>query len=713
MKNTEKSRREPNYETRFIKKAEEAGWEISQGDDYCDVVLKKDGRPAIAVEIKTPQKWNAKNRKGETPLRQAERYAAALGAPVALATDSNRFLYSHMKDGRPLTFADGTRADALITPGEYDMFADNSRTADVDEERLAAAYKKINSCMMQLGVESGIKRAIELSKIIFVKMLSERGIIAREAWDVVKTAGHKKRAINAYIKEISETVGKLPVKEMQLDVNEEKRPLDEIVGELSRFSFHRAKSDVHGVAFQQFWKDRSNKGGGTNDLGQYFTPPPVVSAICAMADMSKSDSVYGPFCGTGGILVSAFKAVQQKEKLAAAEAKQYGGKNLFGTEISASAALVAKMNMVLAGDGHTNIHAGDSLNVANNVFIKDGRRFDFVITNMPFKPHKSDSADDADYYQMSGGCPPICNCVEHCINRTKPGGKLFIVAPQGILSNLKKPAFFRETVLGKYRLDAVIQLPEKSFAPYNASDASILCMTNLPPEEDGVIRFRAAETMGDLADAAAEYGSGRFAKFEAVKTSRIAANKHILIPGQYPPKPKHRIGDFAGVADNRAIKTNNAGGRKMMEVPSDRSIRIIPCRPKKGGETYKHPLQKGAVVVKNIINKRKHEAPSVGVGIVDEDSEGHLVTQEYHQLIPKNPAHLGFLYCFLTSPAFQHAAVRQSTGTGHKRIGDIRNIGMPKPTPALIQKCNDHIKRVAAAQKELARLMAVKFKEFD
>ena len=134
--------------------------------------------------------------------------------------------------------------------------------------------------------------------------------------------------------------------------------------------------------------------------------------------------------------------------------------SLYGNEIT-NTARITKMNMILADDGHSNIHMKDSL--ANPV---DGKTsyidergqlknngYDVVITNMPY----SQKTKYGNLYDL-----PSANgdsiCVQHCIkavNCAANNGRIALVVPEGFLFR-KDLAKVREYMLENCQLQSII-----------------------------------------------------------------------------------------------------------------------------------------------------------------------------------------------------------------------------------------------------------------
>ena len=128
------------------------------------------------------------------------------------------------------------------------------------------------------------------------------------------------------------------------------------------------------------------------------------------------------------------------------------------------------MNMILAGDGHSNIRMIDSL--ATPV---DGQ-FDIVLANMPY----SQRTKHGRLYEL-----PSANgdsiCVQHCmraISKTAPNGRMALVVPEGFLFR-KDLSKTREYLLSRCQLQSIISLPQGVFLPYTGVKTDIIYATKV------------------------------------------------------------------------------------------------------------------------------------------------------------------------------------------------------------------------------------------
>lgn len=207
----------------------------------------------------------------------------------------------------------------------------------------------------------------------------------------------------------------------RLDISKE--TFRRIVQKLERFDLAKTGDDIKGLAFEKFL--------GTTfrgELGQFFTPRPVVDFMVDLLDPQEGELVCDPASGSGGFLIRAFEHVraqivadiqrqkdEERERIEAlglsedqeeSEIEQAflllneqilpsGEDNqpintrvgklawqcIYGTDAEPRAARTAKMNMIMHGDGHGGIHYHDGLLDINGIF---NGRFDLVLTNPPF-----------------------------------------------------------------------------------------------------------------------------------------------------------------------------------------------------------------------------------------------------------------------------------------------------------------------------------------
>ncbi len=268
-----------------------------------------------------------------------------------------------------------------------------------------------------------------ISKILFVKMYVERsGLHGTFTTDFLDRRASTRLPTDALVHDGLFEQTKEHYRADDLFAETDRLEISEatfrrIVKELERFDLSKTGDDIKGLAFERFL--------GTTfrgELGQFFTPRPVVDFMVDLLDPREGELVCDPAAGSGGFLIRAFEHVRARiaseiqdekdraragieaealnpEEEEARIAERFAALNrellpsdednrpvdtrvgrlawrcIFGTDAEPRAARTAKMNMIMHGDGHGGIHYHDGLVDINGIFPD---RFDIVVTNPPF-----------------------------------------------------------------------------------------------------------------------------------------------------------------------------------------------------------------------------------------------------------------------------------------------------------------------------------------
>jgi type I restriction enzyme M protein len=443
-------------------------------------------------------------------------------------------------------------ADLSDFPGEGQTIADLDRSdksiaRNPANDSLIRVFKR---CHDYIYGNEGMKKTAfwELLNLIFCKIYDEKRRFMcietgesyrREFWVGVKeqntTEGREQVAKR--IKDIFAKLRKDPLFSEVFDGNEQINLTDKglafIATELAKYSFLDATVDVKGVAYETIVSNTLKQ-----EAGQFFTPRNIVKCMVEMMDPKEHHRVLDPACGSGGFLVMVLDHVRRKfakqifpdlegpwleEKFNSIEVnnlvKEYAEQYLFGFDFDPDLKKAARMNMVMAGDGHANIFHANSLaypkgdneaelkkiNNAVRKSIENGfdadfafdqdynalGKFDLIFTNPPFGAKipindpeilgqydlgfnwKKDSNGQWQKVGLSSSEPPEILFIDQCYQFLKPGGKMAIVLPDGILGN-PNTEYVRAWILDKFKLLASVDLAVEAFLPQVGVQASLL-----------------------------------------------------------------------------------------------------------------------------------------------------------------------------------------------------------------------------------------------
>ena len=365
----------------------------------------------------------------------------------------------------------------------------------VKREELIAAINKCHQTLWGGGRLSPPAAFGELCKIIFVKISDESAKRKKgEPYDFQIKTHEPSRKLAERIKALYEREKQRDPEVFTETIKIDDATLRTVVSHLESINLKDTELDIKGLAFEQFM-DGFFKG----DFGQYFTPRPIIDFAVQMLKPTDDDLVLDPACGSGGFLLHALDAVRreaaeyypnhEKDPQQAASYKthwhDFAKTRLFGIEINDEIARVAKMNMIIHNDGHTNVIGADALdrmqriNEVNRGFAKD--KFDLILTNPPFgaqvkateRPYLCDY-DLGKQTDAKGKVKPRNNqkteilFLERIWHFLKPGmGRAAVVLPDGILTN-SSLQYVRDFLLERFQLLAVVSLPQTAFAHYGA-----------------------------------------------------------------------------------------------------------------------------------------------------------------------------------------------------------------------------------------------------
>lgn len=419
-------------------------------------------------------------------------------------------------------------------PGEGQTLADLEAQGERAMPRKPAnesLVKTFKRCHDYIYGNEGMKKTAfwELLNLIFCKLYDEKrrfsdakeGIsYRRRFWVGVKEQNTKEgqAAVAARIKGIFEDLKESHVFKDVFDGSEQitlsDRGLAYVASELAKYSFLDATVDVKGTAYETIVSNTLKQ-----EAGQFFTPRNIIKCMVEMMDPDQNTRVLDPACGSGGFLVMVLDHVRKKitknlypdldevrleAKYNSPEVneavREYAEKMIFGFDFDPDLKKAARMNMVMSGDGHSNIYNINSLDYphgskpdvpliakAVNQSIehssdkdfyfgtsKDNAqgKFDMVFTNPPFGTKVEVDQEIAERYELNSKAPEVL-FIEACYNFLKPGGKMAIVLPDGILGNPNTESV-RLWILKHFKLIASVDLPVETFLPQVGVQASLL-----------------------------------------------------------------------------------------------------------------------------------------------------------------------------------------------------------------------------------------------
>jgi len=442
---------------------------------FPDFVLYEKGtnRAVGIIEAKRPGESLDK------ALNQAEeRYARPLNAPLIFAYNDTFVAARYLHNNRPLKidgedvrqFVDHYTSLRFVNEGPEILSA--PKDVQVSREELIRIFKRQANYLRESGLQAGLERFGAFSDVLFLKLIDELSQIrehaGREAsipkhlrWSEFQTKNAQDRL--EYVRDVvwadmNARYGEIfshafPIKSAEI--------FDDMVQDLSRLNFTGTDVDVKGDAFEYFLKN-AYQGITIKDLGEYFTPRNIVRTMVSMVDPKIGEKIYDPFCGTGGFLIEAFRYISLRTKLNKKISRILCEDTVHGSEITVTAR-VARMNMILYGDGHSNVVQQDSF-----AHPKTGE-FDIVLTNPPY----SQSTRHGNLYPIPSGSGDAI-AMEHCLKSLKPDGRAAILVKEDFLTETGDVGKVRDMMFSEAKNFSIVSLPRRLFEPYTPTKTSVI-----------------------------------------------------------------------------------------------------------------------------------------------------------------------------------------------------------------------------------------------
>ena len=233
--------------------------------------------------------------------------------------------------------------------------------------------------------------------------------------------------------------------------------LAKVIEMVSEENWYMMEGDFKGAVYESILeKNGQDKKSGA---GQYFTPRALIQAIVEVVNPKITETVADPACGTGGFLLAAYEHMKSQSK--DIEKQQFLKNNaLFGADNTSLVVTLASMNLYLhdIGINKSPIAYQDSL------IDTSDRMFDVILANPPFGTRPQGSVEVAvnrpEFVKTSDN---QVNFLQHIMSIVKRGGRVGVVLPDSVLTDMGATEKVREKLLKDFNLHTILRLPTGIF----------------------------------------------------------------------------------------------------------------------------------------------------------------------------------------------------------------------------------------------------------
>lgn len=239
--------------------------------------------------------------------------------------------------------------------------------------------------------------------------------------------------------------------------------------------YSKSSEDILGRFYGEFM---SYSGGDGQTLGIVMTPRHITDLFCELLQVSPHDKIFDPACGTGGFLVSTMHyMLDQVDEDDIATINSIKKNQIYGTEIQNYMFTIATTNMILRGDGKSNLENADFLKQNPAELQLKGCNI-----GMLNPPYSQGSSKNPNLYELA--------FTEHLLDSLVEGGKVAVIIPQSSMTgktNTEKE--IKKSVLTKHTLEGVITLNKDTFYNVGVNPCIAIFTTGTPHQSNKKCKF--------------------------------------------------------------------------------------------------------------------------------------------------------------------------------------------------------------------------------
>ena len=326
-----------------------------------------------------------------------------------------------------------------LREAEFKNFSISDLTGDTIKTDGQKIYDAIDANLKRANVSPAVKKDKILGQFAFIK-------------DTVK------------LNEIDEKLNKTPLKYFA----------EFLYSKIYRsIRFSKSAEDYIGRFYGEFM---SYSGGDGQTLGIILTPKHITQLFCDLLDLKPDDIVFDPCCGTAGFLIAAMHNMLKKADNDV-QKKSIRQNQLHGIELRPNMFTIATTNMILRGDGKSNLINDDFLKQdPNKLQLKQ------ATVGMMNPPYSQGSKQNPDSYEIA--------FTEHLLNSLSVGARCAVIVPQSTMTGKsKEETSIKENILKKHTLEGAVTLNKDTFYGVGTMPCIALFTAGEPHPSDKVCKF--------------------------------------------------------------------------------------------------------------------------------------------------------------------------------------------------------------------------------
>ncbi|GEQ01936.1 HsdM family class I SAM-dependent methyltransferase [Staphylococcus ureilyticus] len=261
---------------------------------------------------------------------------------------------------------------------------------------------------------------------------------------------------------IREDLGMTPLKYFTIKLNEKLKK-----------NIKHSDMDILGNFYGEFVKYGGSDG---NSLGIVLTPRHITNLMCELIDINENDYVLDPCCGSGGFLIAAMNKMlnQTTDESKQAHIKQ---KQLHGIELQQKLFTIATTNMILRGDGKSNLKRDDIFHVEKDFYTD---KITKALINPPYSQAKTKNLSHLSEISF----------INETLSLMKSGAKLAAIVPQStMIGKTKNDKNYKREILDNNSLETVITLNKDTFYGVGVNPCIAIFNAGIPQDDKKRVNF--------------------------------------------------------------------------------------------------------------------------------------------------------------------------------------------------------------------------------
>ncbi|MEB7460927.1 HsdM family class I SAM-dependent methyltransferase [Staphylococcus borealis] len=261
---------------------------------------------------------------------------------------------------------------------------------------------------------------------------------------------------------VREDLGMTPLKFFTIKLNEKLKK-----------NIKHSDMDILGNFYGEFVKYGGSDG---NSLGIVLTPRHITNLMCDLIDINENDYVLDPCCGSGGFLIAAMNKMlnQTTDESKKVHIKQ---EQLHGIELQQKLFTIATTNMILRGDGKSNLKRDDIFHVEKDLYTD---KITKALINPPYSQAKTKNLSHLSEISF----------INETLSLMKTGAKLAAIVPQStMIGKTKNDKNYKREILENHSLDTVITLNKDTFYGVGVNPCIAVFTAGIPQDDKKRVNF--------------------------------------------------------------------------------------------------------------------------------------------------------------------------------------------------------------------------------